>query len=217
MSRGRFDEAIALQREAVVQCEKFAHPLDVQALTARLDLAEMLLLCGQVDAAGDVLASERTRLAADPLQSGALRARQLHGWLRHLRGEVAAAIAELEGVLAEQRRQADADSPLVAATAELLAEALLDGGRPQRAADLAATAAHIRAAKPYPRWRLSYAEALGALARRDADPRAAAADFAAAWASLRAELALPPIRRLRLEAAAMPLAPQRAPAGAASR
>jgi hypothetical protein len=146
-----------------------------------------------------------------------LRARQLSGVLLHRRGELPAAVEELDAVLAEQRRCADADSPLVAATAELLAEALLDAARPQRAAELAESVVRIRAAKPYPQWRLGYARALSALARRGSEPGSAAADFAAAWAALRDEPALPPVKRQRLEAAAALPWAQRAATGVLSR
>jgi serine/threonine protein kinase len=197
MSQGRFEEALVLQRDAVAQCEQLAHPADVLVVAARLELAEMLLLCGQVDAAGDVLERDHAKLAADPQLSGSLRARRLHGWLLHQRGELPAALRELEAVLAEERRHSDSDSPLVTATAELLAEALLDAGRTAEASDLAATVLRARTAKPYPRWRLSYAQALSALARHETEPSAAAA-----WEPLCAEPALPPIRRQRLAAAA---------------
>lgn len=202
MARGRFAEALAAQRQLVASDAKGRRPDDWQAVANRLDLAELLLQCGEPDAASEVAAVELAGAAPVPDTMRVRRHGRLRARLQAHRGEGSAAVGELEERLAELQGAADPDSVLLATACEDFVEVLLDQRAFPRAAEVAAIAVRARATHAFPRWRLDADRALLALARRgDGGDPAAAAAFAAAWRGLALEPALPPALRSRFTAA----------------
>ena len=197
-ARGRFDDAIAAQQRLCDADATTRLASDPFAVRNRADLAELLLRCGRREPAEELARAELQRAAAAPETTLTRRLRSIVAGCRARAGD-GAAIGELEAGLAELRRVADADSTLLAAAMEDLAEVLLDQRQFARAGELATAALRIREQLPFPASCVGQDRALAALAR--AEGRADAA-FLAVWAELERELGLWPTLRQRFVAAA---------------